>query len=260
MTRLGGSDGGAHGFKVAQLADDDDVSILAQGAFQGTGEIHRVRADLALADKTATMGEDELDRVLNGDDIGGALCGDLLSEGAKRRGLAGARHASDENEAIADSAEALEGFAMAKFAQRWDGIGDMAEVGLDVAHDIAGIAPEAPEVFDLDGKVELPLVLEFGALAFFEDIQDKLTGIILVEDFVCEGLEHTVQSHAGRGIDAEVQVGAAAFNNEAEVLNEVVMAHGGKGVSFCFRVRWSTLVAEDERTENGPTFVLFVKS
>ncbi len=38
MPRLAGGEGHAHGLGVAQLADDDDVGILAQAGLEGVGE------------------------------------------------------------------------------------------------------------------------------------------------------------------------------------------------------------------------------
>jgi hypothetical protein len=38
-----------------------------------------------------------------------------------------------------------------------------------------------------------------------------------------------VKAHAGRGVDAEVEVRAAALDDHGEVFNEVVLAHDGEG-------------------------------
>jgi hypothetical protein len=51
----------------------------------------------------------------------------------------------------------------------------------------------------------------------------------LVEDFVSEGFEDAVEAHAGRGVDAEVEVRAAAFDDHGEVFNEVELAHDVEG-------------------------------
>ena len=58
------------------------------------------------------------------------------------------------------------GGAMAEITQLGDRVRDVAKGGFDATKDVAGIATEAPEVFDLDGKVQLPLFFEFGPLVF----------------------------------------------------------------------------------------------
>jgi hypothetical protein len=72
-------------------------------------------------------------------------------------------------------------------------------------------------------------VFEFGALAFFEGVEDEFAGVVLVEDFVSEGFEDAVKAHAGRGVDAEVEIRAAAFDDHGEVFNEVELAHDVEG-------------------------------
>ncbi len=65
VARLARGDGHAHRLGVAQLADDDDVGVLAQRRLERGPQRARVRADLALADERALARVDELDRVLD---------------------------------------------------------------------------------------------------------------------------------------------------------------------------------------------------
>ncbi len=84
------------GLRVADLADEDDVGVLAQDAAQAAGEGQAgALVHLHLRD----AGDLHLDRVLEGDDVavGGA---DLLDPGVQGVGLAGAGRAGDEDQAL----------------------------------------------------------------------------------------------------------------------------------------------------------------
>ena len=89
----------AHRLLVAHLADQDHVRILPQHAAQGAGERGGVTSHLALVDHGATVAVDELDRVLDRDDVPGALGVDLVDHRGERGGLAGARGSRDEHDA-----------------------------------------------------------------------------------------------------------------------------------------------------------------
>ena len=54
---------------VAHLADQDHVRVLADGVLEGRVPVAHVEADLALVDDRHLVGEDELDRVLDGEDV-----------------------------------------------------------------------------------------------------------------------------------------------------------------------------------------------
>ena len=79
VASLGGGDGGGNGFKVAHLADEDDVRILAQDVAQRGGEGAGIGADLALDDDAALVAMQELDRVLDGNDMASARAVDLIN-------------------------------------------------------------------------------------------------------------------------------------------------------------------------------------
>jgi hypothetical protein len=62
--------------RVAHLADQDDVGVLAQGAFQGDRKALGVEADLALVDDALLVAVQVFDRVFDGDDV--RRCGWLM--------------------------------------------------------------------------------------------------------------------------------------------------------------------------------------
>ena len=93
VARLGRLDRDRHRLEVAQLADEDDVRILAQRGAQRLLERGRVHADLPLRDHALLVRVHELDRVLDRDDVIGARAIDEVDQRAERRRLAGARRA-----------------------------------------------------------------------------------------------------------------------------------------------------------------------
>ena len=62
-------DGDGHRLEVAQLADEDDVGILAQRGAQRVLERVGVRVHLALVDQALLVLVHELDRILDRDDV-----------------------------------------------------------------------------------------------------------------------------------------------------------------------------------------------
>ena len=61
------------GLLVAHLADQDHVGVLAEHAPHGLGEALGIGADLALVDDRALVGVEVLDRILERDDVLGAV-------------------------------------------------------------------------------------------------------------------------------------------------------------------------------------------
>ena len=72
---LGGLERGLSRLRVAELADQDRVGILAEHAPQRLGEALGVEPDLALVDDAVVVGMEDLDRVLDRDDVLRGACG-----------------------------------------------------------------------------------------------------------------------------------------------------------------------------------------
>src|SRR5581483_6360606 len=101
-----------------------------------------VRADLALVDEAAAMRVDELDGVLEGDDVGGALAVDQVDEGGQGGRLAGARRAGDEDEAAGLPGQAGDDRRQAELVEGGDLGEDAAHGEADGAALDRGVAPE----------------------------------------------------------------------------------------------------------------------
>ena len=93
------------GLEVAQLADQDDVRILAQRRAQRVLERVGVRAHLALVDQALLVLVDELDRILDRDDVILARLVDVVDHRAQRRRLARAGRAGDEHQPLVQLAQ-----------------------------------------------------------------------------------------------------------------------------------------------------------
>jgi hypothetical protein len=100
VTRLGRADRHLDRFEVAQLADNDDVGILAQRALERGEKRPGVLADLALRNVAALRGLDDLDGILDRDDVVRARLVEEVDERGERGGLAGADGARDEDEPV----------------------------------------------------------------------------------------------------------------------------------------------------------------
>ena len=80
---LRGVHGGFEGFDVAQLADQDHVGVLPHRILEGLVPILGIQADLALIDVRHLVGEDELDRVLDGQDVQRLRGVDVIEHGRR---------------------------------------------------------------------------------------------------------------------------------------------------------------------------------
>ena len=115
--------------EIAQLADEDDVRILAQRGAQRALERAGVHADLALRDDALLVRVHELDRVLDRDDVIAARAVDEVDQRAERRRLARPGRAGDEHEALVELAELLDLGRDAHLLHRDDGRGNLPEDG-----------------------------------------------------------------------------------------------------------------------------------
>ncbi len=151
---LGRLDAGVDGLQVAHLADHDDVGIHAQGRTQGRGEVLGVDPHLALDDAALVGREDELDRVLDGDDVEV----EVLVQVAQHRGqggrLAVAGGAGNEDQPVGRLGDFRQHRRQVQFLER-------AHMRRDDPHDDADCpalaedaAPEAPAVRQGIGGVQ----------------------------------------------------------------------------------------------------------
>ena len=104
VSRQGGLDGDLGGFEVADLADQDDVGILAQ---EGPQRGREGQADLVLRLHLVDPDEIEFDRVLGGHDVDFRVV-QLRDGGIERVRLAGAGRSGDEHDSVGTLDRVLE--------------------------------------------------------------------------------------------------------------------------------------------------------
>ena len=98
MPGLAGRDRDLHRFRIAHLADDDDVGRLAQRRAERGREVGRVDADLDLLDQALAMRMLVLDRIFDRDDVPRVAMVDLVDQRRQRRRLAGTGRTADEHQ------------------------------------------------------------------------------------------------------------------------------------------------------------------
>ena len=98
MTRAGQLDGRLHGFAGPNLADQDDIRRLAQGAFQRPPIVLGIQPELALADDALPVRMHELDRIFDGDDVARRRAVAMTDHRGECRRLPGARRADHEDD------------------------------------------------------------------------------------------------------------------------------------------------------------------
>ena len=153
---------GVHGLRVAHLADQDHVGVLAEDRPHGGAEAVGVEPDLALVDGGEVVLVEVLDRVLDGDDVARPHVVDVVHHRRQRRGLARTGRPGDEDEPTVVLAEAAHDVGQAKVLE-------CRRVGLHPAHGqgdrralVERVGAEPPEARNGVGEVGLPLLLEGG--------------------------------------------------------------------------------------------------
>ncbi len=100
MTCLRRSQGGADGFGIAHLADQDDFGILAQNRSDGMSKARRIVANLDLLHDGLPIGMLVLDRIFDGDDVGTSPCIEEIDQSSQGGRLAGACRTCDQNQPL----------------------------------------------------------------------------------------------------------------------------------------------------------------
>ena len=218
--------------EVAHLADEDHVGVLAQGARSASPKLGRVGADLALVDDAALVAVHELDRVLDREDVVGAVAVDLVDHRGERRRLARAGRARDEHEAarrVGQLGEARGGRPSSSSVFSSSGIepeGGAERLALEV-----DVHAEAREAGDRVREVELPLDLELLLLLGREDPVEQLTRVLGRR---APGTPRAARSaaHADRGrrAHAQMQIRRAPRHHLLQELSIECRAEGAEGV------------------------------
>ena len=104
---LGGGHGHLDGLRVAQLADQDHIRVLAQGGPDAVGKGVQVGAELPLDDLGLLAAVHELDRVFEADDVAVLRAVQVIDHRRQGGGLAGAGRAGYQDHALVVVAQLL---------------------------------------------------------------------------------------------------------------------------------------------------------
>ncbi len=96
-----------HRFRIAHLANHNDIGRLPKRGAQRSWKIRRVNADFDLLDYALLMRVLVLDRIFNRDDVLCVAPVDLVDERRDRRGLSRSGGTADQNQAVMQPGDLL---------------------------------------------------------------------------------------------------------------------------------------------------------
>ena len=157
----------------------------------------------------------ELDGVLDGDDVLGALGVDVVDHGRQRRGLAGARGPRAQDEAALLVADLLQHDGQAQLAHGHDLDGDDAQHQPHRAPLLEDVAAEAAQPGHGVGDVDLQVVLELLLLAVAHDGERHGDGVLLHEPLGLDERDQlAVDAQHGVGPHLEMEVRRLALRSD----------------------------------------------
>ena len=183
---------------------------------QGIGEAVGVGVQLALVDDALLVAVQVLDRVLDGDDVLGALAVHFVQHRGERGRLAGPGRAGDQHQAARLLADLLHHRRQAELAEAADLVGDLPEGGGDRAALVEDVRPEARQPLDAEREVELEILFQAVLLIVRQDRVGDLLGLGRGERREIERLEHAVDANLRRGVGRDVEIRPALLDHRLQ--------------------------------------------
>ena len=226
MTRLGRLDRGARRLLVAQLADQDDVGVLAQHAPERLGVRLGVEPDLALVDDAAPVVVDDLDRILDGDDVLLARAVDPVDHRRERRRLARAGRARDQDQPAVLLGQLLDAGREPELLEARHDARHVAEGERDRAPLAKAVDAEAADLARDEGGVELARLVEVLALrrGALGDEAEHVLEVGVGDHALVERHEKAVDAGHRRRVDLEVNVAPPKLD---QTCKQIVEVHAG---------------------------------
>ena len=222
---LSGGDRQLNGFQVTHFAHQDHIRIFPQGCPQGIGKTAGVVIELALVHHTLHRSIGEFDRILNRENMFSTVFIDVVENGCQGGGLAGSGWSGHQHQSFRRAADLLHDRGQAQGLHVRNGIAKGAQAGGIGAPLPVHIHPKPGNPLESVGAVQLPGLFQLLALGIVEHREDQLVAGLLVESFLVDRPQLSVEPPIGREPGAEVQV-AAAIGNE---LTHQILDHHGHG-------------------------------
>jgi hypothetical protein len=203
---LGGGQGGLEGLGVADLADQDDVGVLAHGGPHGDGEVVGVDPDLALVHHAQLVGVEHLDGVLDRHDVDGVVGVDVVDHGRQGGGLARPGRPGDQHQAAGLLGQAGDHRGQAQLADGHRPLLDPAQHHPDRAALAEGVDPEPAHPGPGVGEVGLVGLVELLVQIGTDQVPEQLLGHVGGEVGPVQDDQPAVDPHARRRPDLQVQV------------------------------------------------------
>ena len=216
VARFGKSDGVLHGFRIPDLAYEDDVGRLSKGVLQGVEKRVRVEAHLPLRHHALLVRMDKLDGVLDGDDVALLMCVPVIDHGGEARRFSTARSPDHENQAPLRHDDLFESLRKAHFVDRLYLYLDLPEHEAYMAPLEEDVHPEAAEFVIVEGKIHLVLFAEEHSLLLVHDGLSDGLGVGPRQRLLPIGLDHALDAeHRGYPF-GEVDIGSVCLHHVLE--------------------------------------------
>src|ERR1051325_3897225 len=174
------------GLEIAQLTDQNNIGILAQGAAKRGGEGFGVDADLAVIDQAILALVHELDWVFHRDNMVAPVLVGVVRHSGQRRGFAGAGGPRDNDEATVKHGKLFQhrrqrGVKLLKVLKRQNLAGDLPEDSADAVFLIEEIGAEARDVGNFVTEIHVAGFLEMLDLVLGGDFVEHLFELVVVQ-------------------------------------------------------------------------------
>ena len=206
----------AHRLAVADLADEDAVRRLPHRVLQADLQRLHIAADLALVHHRLVVGEQELDRILDGQDVPGDLAVAVLDHRGHRGALAGAGGADHQHQTALGQRERRQDVGQAERLQRRDLGRHEAEHAGDGAALLEGRQPEGAQPGDRHADIELAGLVELLELGGAEHLGQQLARLVRAQRLLRELQDLAVDLDQHRHVGRQEHVGSAFLGHQPQ--------------------------------------------
>lgn len=177
MSGLSRGEGNLDGLEIPHFSHQNDVRVLPEGPAEGAGEGSAVASDFPLVDDAFVMLVQELDRVLQGDDMGGPAGVDVVDHGGQGGRLARACRAGHKKESAVPHGHVLENIRKVQVLKHGNAEGYGPYGDGDAAPLSESVDPETPFVLQGVGKIDFAFFIKGFLLDVAQEAQGHGSGI-----------------------------------------------------------------------------------